>query len=98
MIRIVTNLPGSGMALGDSGLPLGSQGSIGAERVSPRTALACAARPAPTLTVKGRAPGSSEQLHRSGERKHGRSEPLKAHEQNSLRVIGAGGSSIPPAL
>ncbi len=26
--------------------------------------------------VKGRAPGSSEQLHRSGERKHGRSAPL----------------------
>lgn len=26
--------------------------------------------------VKGRAPGSSDQLHRSGERKHGRSEPL----------------------
>lgn len=28
--------------------------------------------------VKGRAPGSSEQLHRSGERKHGRSAPLNA--------------------
>lgn len=28
--------------------------------------------------VKGRAPGSSEQLYRSGERKHGRSAPLNA--------------------
>lgn len=45
--------------------------------------------------VKGRAPGSSEQLHRSGERRHGRSEPLMAPRQNSLRVIGAGEALSP---
>lgn len=47
--------------------------------------------------VKGRAPGSSEQLHRSGERKHGRSEPLMDSPQNSLRVIGAGEALTPRA-
>lgn len=40
--------------------------------------------------VKGRAPGSSEQRHRSGERRHGRSSPLMAAYQNSLRAGGPG--------
>ncbi|WP_181449523.1 hypothetical protein [Pseudomonas aeruginosa] len=42
--------------------------------------LLCLIQAARTVTdpVKGRAPGSSEQLHRSGERKHGRSAPLNA--------------------
>jgi hypothetical protein len=33
--------------------------------------------------VQGRAPGSSDQLHRSGERKHGRSEPLTSPGQKN---------------
>ena len=42
--------------------------------------LLCLIQAARTVAdpVKGRAPGSSEQLHRSGERKHGRSAPLNA--------------------
>lgn len=45
--------------------------------------------------VNGRAPGSSEQLHRSGERKHGRSEPLTAPRQISL-CAGGPGKLYPP--
>ncbi|MDO1596321.1 hypothetical protein ACET39_14275 [Pseudomonas aeruginosa] len=42
--------------------------------------LLCLIQAARTVAdpVKGRAPGSSEQPHRSGERKHGRSAPLNA--------------------
>jgi len=94
MIRAVYGRPGDGMRL-ECGLPLGSLGFIGAERVCPCTALALAVRPARSIPVKGRAPGSSEQLHRSGERRHGRSEPLMAPQQNSLRVIGAGEALSP---
>ena len=47
--------------------------------------LLCLIRAARTVAdpVKGRAPGSSEQLHRSGERKHGRSAPLNASPETA---------------
>lgn len=45
--------------------------------------------------VKGRAHGSSEQLHRSGERKHGRSEPLNAPRPEERSGHRAGGSFSP---
>lgn len=47
--------------------------------------------------VKGRAHGSSEQLHRSGERKHGRSEPLNAPrpEERSGHRAGESFSPLP---
>lgn len=45
--------------------------------------LLCLIQAARTVAdpVKGRAPGSSEQPHRSGERKHGRSAPLTPHHE-----------------
>ena len=59
--------------------------------------LLCLIQAARTVAdpVKGRAPGSSEQLHRSGERKHGRSAPLNASPPNSLRWGVWGSSSAP---
>ena len=47
--------------------------------------LLCLIQAARTVAdpVKGRAPGSSEQLHRSGERKHGRSAPLNASPETA---------------
>ncbi len=54
--------------------------------------LLCLIQAARTVAdpVKGRAPGSSEQLHRSGERKHGRSAPLNASplKQPQLGSVG----------
>ncbi|RTU44726.1 hypothetical protein DY975_23945, partial [Pseudomonas aeruginosa] len=47
--------------------------------------------------VKGRAPGSSEQLHRSGERKHGRSAPLNASPLKQP-PLGSVGQLLRPAL
>lgn len=44
--------------------------------------------------VKGRAPGSSEQPHRSGERKHGRSAPLNASPETAS--AGECGAAPPP--
>ncbi|MNP42138.1 hypothetical protein D3C76_1358800 [compost metagenome] len=95
MIVMQSCQPGNGLLL-SSGRPFGSLGSIGAGWGAPRAALALAVRLARIIPVKGRAPGSSEQLHRSGERKHGRSAPLMAAPQNSLRVIGAGEALSPP--
>ncbi len=60
--------------------------------------LLCLIQAARTVAdpVKGRAPGSSEQPHRSGERKHGRSAPLNAPlKQPSL---GSVGQLLRPAL
>lgn len=47
--------------------------------------LLCLIQAARTVAdpVKGRAPGSSEQPHRSGERKHGRSAPLNASPETA---------------
>ena len=59
--------------------------------------LLCLIQAARTVAdpVKGRAPGWSERLHRSGERKHGRSAPLNASPPNSLRWGVWGSSSAP---
>ncbi|MEF2962950.1 hypothetical protein, partial [Pseudomonas aeruginosa] len=61
--------------------------------------LLCLIQAARTVVdpVKGRAPGSSEQPHRSGERKHGRSAPLNA---SSLKQppLGSVGQLLRPAL
>nr|BDG78236.1 hypothetical protein [Pseudomonas aeruginosa] len=57
-----------------------------AGRAGRSRALCSSSGPARTepIPVKGRAPGSSERLHRSGERKHGRSAPLNTSPPNSL--------------
>ncbi len=59
--------------------------------------LLCLIRAARTVAdpVKGRAPGSSEQPHRSGERKHGRSAPLNASPPETASA-GECGASPPP--
>ncbi|EOZ4918588.1 TPA: hypothetical protein ACXLBT_006448, partial [Pseudomonas aeruginosa] len=61
--------------------------------------LLCLIRAARTVAdpVKGRAPGSSEQLHRSGERKHGRSAPLNASPLKQP-PLGSVGQLLRPAL
>ena len=58
--------------------------------------LLCLIQAARTVAdpVKGRAPGSSEQLHRSGERKHGRSAPLNASPETASAWVW-GSSSAP---
>ncbi|HBO9705571.1 TPA: hypothetical protein L5F83_005818 [Pseudomonas aeruginosa] len=60
--------------------------------------LLCLIQAARTVAdpVKGRAPGSSEQLHRSGERKHGRSAPLNAPLKQP--PLGSVGQLLRPAL
>ncbi len=59
--------------------------------------LLCLIQAARTVAdpVKGRAPGSSEQLHRSGERKHGRSAPLNASPETAF--AGSVGQLLRPA-
>ncbi len=59
--------------------------------------LLCLIRAARTVAdpVKGRAPGSSEQPHRSGERKHGRSAPLNASPLKQPPLGSVGSSSAP---
>ncbi|WP_216662233.1 hypothetical protein, partial [Pseudomonas aeruginosa] len=61
--------------------------------------LLCLIRAARTVAdpVKGRAPGSSEQPHRSGERKHGRSAPLNAFPLKQP-PLGSVGQLLRPAL
>lgn len=61
--------------------------------------LLCLIQAARTVAdpVKGRAPGSSEQLHRSGERKHGRSAPLNASPLKQP-PLGSVGQLLRPAL
>ncbi|HBP5399863.1 hypothetical protein IPC41_29660 [Pseudomonas aeruginosa] len=61
--------------------------------------LLCLIQAARTVAdpVKGRAPGSSEQLHRSGERKHGRSAPLNAFPLKQP-PLGSVGQLLRPAL
>ena len=58
--------------------------------------LLCLIQAARTVAdpVKGRAPGSSEQPHRSVERKHGRSEPLNACPSSAS--AGECGAAFPP--
>ncbi|MDV6878198.1 hypothetical protein FA568_25810, partial [Pseudomonas aeruginosa] len=61
--------------------------------------LLCLIQAARTVAdpVKGRAPGSSEQPHRSGERKHGRSAPLNASPLKQP-PLGSVGQLLRPAL
>lgn len=61
--------------------------------------LLCLIQAARTVAdpVKGRAPGSSEQPHRSGERKHGRSAPLNASLLKQP-PLGSVGQLLRPAL
>lgn len=61
--------------------------------------LLCLIQAARTVAdpVKGRAPGSSEQLHRSGERKYGRSAPLNASPLKQP-PLGSVGQLLRPAL
>lgn len=61
--------------------------------------LLCLIQAARTVAdpVKGRAPGSSEQHHRSGERKHGRSAPLNASPLKQP-PLGSVGQLLRPAL
>ena len=68
-----------------------------AGRAGRSRALCSSSGPARTepIPVKGRAPGWSERLHRSGERKHGRSAPLNASPPNSLSRGVWGSSSAP---
>ncbi len=59
--------------------------------------LLCLIQAARTVAdpVKGRAPGSSEQPHRSGERKHGRSAPLNVSPLKQP-PLGECGAASPP--
>lgn len=61
--------------------------------------LLCLIQAARTVAdpVKGRAPGSSEQPHRSGERKHGRSAPLNASPPETASAGECGAASPPRA-
>ncbi|SUC99500.1 Uncharacterised protein [Pseudomonas aeruginosa] len=61
--------------------------------------LLCLIQAARTVAdpIKGRAPGSSEQLYRSGERKHGRSAPLNASPLKQP-PLGSVGQLLRPAL
>ncbi len=78
-------------------IEVGGIHQLRAGRAGRSRALCSSSGPARTepIPVKGRAPGSSERLHRSGERTHGRSAPLNASPPNSLSRGVWGSSSAP---